>query len=98
MINLTGILVGGYGGGISLEVVEASDHCLGEDSDPELPVAPSGTIEGWSAEYVDDKLFLCGGSNINSVSDCYSLTIGSSFWEYVSMIFGARGWTFNLLN
>ncbi len=41
-------------------------------------------FKGWSAEYVDDKIFLCGGSNINQVSDCYDLNIGDGFWNYVS--------------
>ncbi len=33
---------------------------------------------------MDEKIFLCGGSNINQVSDCYYLDIGDGFWNYVS--------------
>jgi len=39
------VVIGGYSGGISLEVLEGGRHCLGEDATPALPIAPSGTIE-----------------------------------------------------
>jgi len=37
--------MGGYGGGISLELIEDGNHCLGESATPSLPITPTGTIE-----------------------------------------------------
>ncbi len=44
-LHVTAIVIGGYGGGISLEVVERTQHCLGEDATPALPLAPAGNLE-----------------------------------------------------
>ena len=41
------MVVGGFGGGISVEVATIDTVCANDQSQPSLPIAPSGTIEGW---------------------------------------------------
>ena len=60
-------LIGGFGGGISLELVTETQFCTEYETLPPLPNAPGGNLEGWSSEYVDELIWLCGGANINQV-------------------------------
>ena len=64
-----GVVIGGYGGGNSLEIVTGSNVCMQMDSNPTLPNAPAGQLVGWVAEYIDGLVYLCGGqdSNIHKV-------------------------------
>jgi hypothetical protein len=84
------LTIGGFGGGTSLEVVTATKHCLGDISVPKMPSTPTGSIEGWVSEYVDNKVYLCGGSDINFRAECYSFNIGQTFWDYSGTLDDAR--------
>lgn len=57
--------------------------CPGTKSIPHVPNAISGTIEGWDSEWVDGKIWLCGGANINQVADCFKLDLAQGYWEMV---------------
>ncbi len=37
--------MGGFGGGVSVEVVESDSQCLGEEAIPLIPGVPAGTTE-----------------------------------------------------
>lgn len=81
-----GIVIGGSGGGVTMEAVTATGTCQGANAIPALPTAPSGSIVGWSMEYVDGSLWLCGGSNLNDQADCYSLASGAYWIQEVPML------------
>lgn len=78
-----GVVIGGYGGGSSIEVVTATDACVSTSSIPNIPNAPAGQIEGWCSEYVDGQFWLCGGADLNFHSECYSIAPGGSYWVVV---------------
>ncbi len=40
-----GLIIGGFGGGISTEVFEYDNSCLGDDAIPFIPGAPGGNVE-----------------------------------------------------
>ncbi len=44
-MNMLALLMGGFGGGISVEVVEADTQCRGEDAMPYVSDTPEGNIE-----------------------------------------------------
>lgn len=79
------MVIGGYGGGNSIEVITANEACVSTNSIPNLPNAPAGQLEGWFSEYVDDKIWLCGGADLNFHAECYSLVPGASYWDVVSL-------------
>ncbi len=49
------LLMGGFGGGISVEVVEADSQCRGEDAIPYVPGAPGGNIEASEKSFMASK-------------------------------------------
>ena len=77
------MVIGGYGGGSSVEVITKGEACVSSSSIPNIPNAPAGQIEGWCAEYLDGKIWLCGGADLNFHSECYSSAPGASYWETV---------------
>eukprot|EP00095_Tigriopus_kingsejongensis_P008030 maker-scaffold630_size122347-snap-gene-0.14 protein:Tk08030 transcript:maker-scaffold630_size122347-snap-gene-0.14-mRNA-1 annotation:"ig domain-containing protein" len=80
-----GLAIGGYGGSISIELVTGGSIC-----ESSLPGAPTGSIEGWNAEYVNGDIWLCGGSDLNFRADCYSIPAGGGSWSKQSSLFKAR--------
>lgn len=69
------LVIGGFGASDSVQVVSENDVCLGGNAVPMIPKAPDGRV-GWTAQYVDDKVVVCGGAKVDFYSDCYSLQIG----------------------
>ncbi len=41
----SGLVLGGFGGGTSSEVIEYDNHCLGDEAIPFIPGGPGGNIE-----------------------------------------------------
>ncbi len=40
-----GLVIGGFGGSVSTEVIEYENSCLGDDAIPFIPGAPGGNID-----------------------------------------------------
>jgi len=74
------LVIGGFGASDSVQVVTDNDVCLGGNAVPMIPKAPDGRV-GWTAQYVDGKVVVCGGAKVDFYSDCYSLQIGSASWQ-----------------
>merc|ERR1711953_1007399 len=74
------LVIGGFGASDSVQVVTDNDVCLGGNAVPLIPKAPDGRV-GWTAQYVDGKVVVCGGAKVDFYSDCYSLQIGSTSWQ-----------------
>ena len=70
------LVIGGFGASDSVQVVTDNDVCLGGNAVPMIPKAPDGRV-GWTAQYVDGKVVVCGGAKVDFYSDCYSLQIGT---------------------
>ena len=76
---MLGIIIGTT----SIEVMTGTSACMSTSSNPSMPYAPAGHIEGWVAEYVDGEVWLCGGADLNFHSECFSIAIGSAAWTQV---------------
>lgn len=74
------LVIGGYGGGNSVEIITENKVCSGTDSNPPIPNAPAGQIAGWFSEYAEGKVYLCGGQDTDIHKDCWTLAIGGK-WE-----------------
>jgi len=66
------MVIGGYGASNSVELVTKDGVCKGEDINPPVQFTP-GSSSTWVSEYVDGYVLLCGGQNLDQVSDCYKL-------------------------
>ena len=56
-----GMVLGGYGSTNFIQFVGTDHICMGEDLDPEIPQVLPAANPTWTAEYVDDTIYLCGG-------------------------------------
>ena len=59
------LILGGYGATNFIELVTKDGICKAADVDPPLPVIPASNPT-WVAEYVDGKIYLCGGQ-VNNI-------------------------------
>jgi hypothetical protein len=75
-----GMIIGGFGASDSIEVVTATGVCQSSEAKPVLPRAPIGRF-GWTAQYVEDQIVLCGGADVEFYDVCYALTIGNNAWS-----------------
>ncbi len=75
-----GLVIGGFGATNSVEGVTKDGVCMGGDSTPSLPQTPVGYF-GWTSQYVDNQVVLCGGADVDYHEDCYCLDPGASNWE-----------------
>jgi hypothetical protein len=73
------LVIGGYGGGNSVEIITDKTTCSGTDSVPSIPNAPAGQIAGWFAEYASGKVYLCGGQDTDIHRECFTLVPGESW-------------------
>lgn len=55
-----GLAIGGYGSSNSIELILKDRVCRGASIKPSLSVPPNASPT-WVAEYVDQKVYLCGG-------------------------------------
>jgi hypothetical protein len=78
------LLISGFQGGVSQEVVTEDAFCINSDttSDSVLPNLPAGQVEGGNSEFVDGKVWSCCGANTNQYSDCYTYTVGDAQWVH----------------
>ena len=79
------LVIGGFGASDSVQVVTDNDVCLGGNAVPMIPKAPDGRV-GWTAQYVDGKVVVCGGAKVDFYSDCYSLQIGTKNLFYLNFL------------
>ena len=56
-----GLLLGGYGATNFIQFVGTDHICMGENVSPDIPQVLPAANPTWTAEYVDDTVFLCGG-------------------------------------
>lgn len=77
------LLIGGFGSSDASQVITPDGHCLGSQSSPVIPKAPDGRV-GWSAQYVDGEIILCGGAKESFYRDCWHMTIGGNSWAPAS--------------
>jgi len=84
------LVIGGYGGGNTVEILTTDKICNGQNSVPKVPLAPSGQLVGWRSEYVDGLLYLCGGQDINDHAECYKLKLGDQNWTPAQGMMDAR--------
>merc|ERR1712018_537664 len=73
------LVIGGFGASDSVQVITKDDVCLGEKAEPTIPRAPDGRV-GWTAQYIEGKVIVCGGAKVDFYSNCYSLKIGEQSW------------------
>lgn len=85
-----GVVIGGIGGGNSIEIIGDGFQCDGSQSNPPIPLGPSGNLIGWLAEYHDGTIYLCGGQDSNIHNECYYLNIGSSSWVLTNPMVASR--------
>ena len=55
------LVIGGFGASDSVQVVTKDGTCNGDSSTPSIPKAPDGRF-GWTAQYVEGKVIVCGGA------------------------------------
>ena len=72
-----GLVLGGYGASNAVELVTKDGTCSGFDINPPFPVSPGGS-SAWVSEYVNGKIYLCGGQNILQRRDCYSFDVNDN--------------------
>jgi len=72
-----GMVLGGYGSTNFIQFVGTDHICMGEDLDPEIPQVLPAANPTWTAEYVDETIYLCGGQNLDQRRDCYKYNPGS---------------------
>ncbi|XP_059097535.1 influenza virus NS1A-binding protein homolog [Tigriopus californicus] len=80
-----GLVIGGFGGGITIEAITADAICQAP-----IPEAPTGNIEGWVSEVMDNEIWLCGGSDLNFRAECYSIPISGGNWKEQASLQKAR--------
>ena len=70
----------------SLEVFNTQNACLGNVATPSLPSAPvtPRRHHGWSAEYIEGRIWLCGGVETAYSAVCSSVAFGENNWRDVS--------------
>ena len=73
------LVIGGFGASDSVQVITKDDVCLGSQASPTLPRAPDGRV-GWTAQYIDGSLVVCGGAKTDFYANCFSLKIGERRW------------------
>jgi len=71
-----GLLLGGYGATNFIQFVGTDHICMGENVSPDIPQVLPAANPTWTAEYVDDTVFLCGGQNLDQRRDCYKYNPG----------------------
>jgi len=83
--DMIGLVIGGFGGSNSVDVITKGRVCSGSVSSPNIAGAPGGEIFGWSAALLSsgtkDEIFLCGGKITDESRSCHTLALGGSSWK-----------------
>eukprot|EP00088_Acartia_fossae_P043520 TRINITY_DN4586_c0_g2_i2.p1 TRINITY_DN4586_c0_g2~~TRINITY_DN4586_c0_g2_i2.p1 ORF type:complete len:362 (-),score=64.34 TRINITY_DN4586_c0_g2_i2:166-1251(-) len=80
------VTLGGYSGGVSVQIIEETGSCKGEYTQPKFPNAEFSHQTGWTAAVHKlnggkGDVILCGGKDTVESNECNMIEIGTDRWR-----------------